>query len=157
MSFETKFSQEITDFERYGTYVYKSDEVGNVVFNSSSNDFSHVYLSLPLSNFVYDNSKVVSFYDPTFTEFVPPTTVSSDISAEQLQGDLEAAQQENAMLTEQLNSLIAVNESTPSLSEQMASKQVILELRRSLGQGRVDSDFSGDFPYAPLNKMTNAS
>jgi hypothetical protein len=155
MSFEQKFSQDITNFQRYGTYSYEYDEVGNVIFNSASNDFSQVYLAFPLPNFVYDTTKIVSFYDPTFTEFVPPTTTVAAPDAEQLQGDLEAAQQTNAELVKQLDDLIAVNESTPSLADQTAAKQVILELRKSLGEGRVDSDFSSDFPYMPVKKESS--
>jgi hypothetical protein len=153
MSFEEKFSQEITNFQRYGTYTYEYDEVGNLIFNSSSNNFSQVYLGLPLSNFVYDDTKVLNFYDPTFTEFVPPASASnSSQDITQVQSDLDAATTQNEVLTKQLQDLIAINESTPSLADQEAAKQVILELRKSLGEGRVDSDFSTDFPYAPVTK-----
>ena len=155
MSHDVKFSQDITNFQRYGNYTYEYDEVGNVIFNSSSNDFSQVYLALPLPNFVYDNTKIVSFYDPTFTEFVPSTTAAAIPNAEQLQGDLEASLQANAELVKRLDDLIAVNESTPSLADNIASKQVILELRKSLGEGRVDSDFSSNFPYTPVKKESN--
>jgi hypothetical protein len=155
MSFETKFSQDITNFQRYGTYTYESDEVGNVIFNSASNDFSQVFFAFPLPNFVYDNTKIVAFYDPTFVEFVPPTATAASADSAQLQGDLDAANQENAALQQQLDAAIAINESTPSVADNQAAKQVILELRKSLGQGGVDSDFSSDFPYMPIKKESN--
>ena len=154
MSHDVKFSQDITNFQRYGTYTYKSDEVGNAVFNSSSTDFSQVYFALSLPNFLYDETKLVSFYDPTFTEFIPQTDTAS-VDVFQIQGDLDAERQKNQELTQQLEAVIALNESTPSVSDKEASKQVILELRKMLGQGRVDSDFSEDFPYTPVQKESN--
>jgi len=157
MSFETKFRQDITNFQRYGTYTYQSDEVGNVIFNSSSNDFSEVYLALPLPNFLYDNTKLVSFYDPTFTEFVPSTQIEEnqlDLDFQTVQEELDIEKAKNETLTEQLNTLIEETANIPSPNP-MATKQVILELRKLIGQGRVDSDFSEDFPYTPLKKETN--
>ena len=65
------FSIDILKFKKDGTYEYKFDNMGNLYFNSSSNDFSQVYLSLPISNIIYNNSKIKQFYDPNFTEFTP--------------------------------------------------------------------------------------
>ena len=157
MSFEEKFSQQITNFQRYGSYSYEYDSAGNCIFNSSSNDFSQVFLAFPLPNYSYDNSKILSFYDPTFTEFIPQATsdVVTPEAISQMQKDLEAEKAQTSELTKQLDSLIAVNESTPSLADKQAAKQVILELRKAMGQGRVDSDFSSDFPYAPVKKETS--
>lgn len=150
------FSKEISDFQRYGTYSYEYDEVGNVVFDSSSNDFSHVYLALPLSDFVYNNTKINSFYNPEFVEFTPPTRseyVSPEV--EKIQTELNNTLAQNNEMAKQLDALIAENESNFSSAEKLASKQVIIELRKALDQGRVDSDFSEDFPYTPIKKTTN--
>lgn len=150
------FEKEITQFQRFGTYLYEFDDVGNLVLNSSSLDFSQVYVAFNLSNFNYDLNKVTSFYDPTFTEFVPPATSSAiTASADQLQSQLNDANSQNAILQSQLNDAIAANEATPSVADQQAAKQVILELREALGQGRVESDFSSDFPYTPINKPSS--
>lgn len=156
MSFAEKFTQQITDFQRYGTYAYGYDSVGNVIFNSSSNDFSQVYLAFPLQNFVYDGGKIQSFYDPAFVEFLP-TTGSQKMSAdaEQLQAELDSEKAKNKEMTQQLNTLIAASETSSSVADKEATKQVILELRKALKQGRVDSDFSDDFPYTPIKKAAN--
>lgn len=148
------FSGDIQNFQRYGTYTYKFDQVGNLNFDSSSSDFSRVYLAMPLRNVVYNNTKIQAFYDPTFTEFVPPTQslMTDDGESQQRVGVLE---EENASLRNQLNTLTTQTESDDSAANQLATKQVILELRKSLGQGRVDSDFSEDFPYAPVKKTAN--
>lgn len=148
------FSQEIHDFQQYGAYTYKFDEVGNLIFNSSSVDFSQVYVSFPLKNVILNNLKVENFYNPEFEEFIPSTSsISPVVDTDILQQQLNALQQENDTLKNQLDAVIAQNETSGSLADQMATKQVILELRKSLGQGRVDSDFSEDFPYTALRKV----
>ena len=156
MPFEDKFKQQISDFQRYGTYTYEYDEVGNVVLNPSSKEFSQVYLSLPIQNYIYDDSKVKNFYDPVFTEFVPPISINSsteDVGS--IQSKLADSEAKNIELNKKLDSLIEENESIPSSAEKQATKQVILELRKELGQGRVDSDFSEDFPYSAIQRPSS--
>lgn len=147
------FEQEISDFQRYGIYTYEFDASGNLIFNSSSAEFSQVYLSLPLQNVIYNNVKIASFYTTDFEEFVPTTgSTLPTSSAAELQTQLSTVQQENSALKDQLDALIGQNESNSSAADQQAAKQVVLELRKALGQGRVDSDFSDTFPYTPIKK-----
>jgi hypothetical protein len=147
------FSTDIQKFQQTGIYEYKFDSVGNLYFNSSSADFSQVYLSLPLTNVVYNNSKIEKFYDPDFLEFVPNTgSAELTSSIETLQQQLSVIQSENQALQTQLDTLVTTSESNSSAADQEATKQVILELRKTLGQGRVDSDFSDTFPYTPIKK-----
>lgn len=152
------FSTNIIKFQQDGTYEYKFDSIGNLYFNSSSADFSQVYLSLPLLNVVYNNAKIETFYDPQFREFVP-NTGSSELtsSIEALQQQLSTINEENSMLKIHLDNVIAQNTAVLDTSgpNQMAIKQVILELRKALGEGRVDSDFSDTFPYTKLIKPTS--
>jgi hypothetical protein len=157
MSFEDKFKQQIADFQRYGTYIYEYDEVGNVILNPTSKKFSQVYLALPILNYIYDNGKVKNFYDPTFTEFIPPTNDGNSVDVIGIQTKLSEAETRNAELNSRLDELTALNESNPSAAERQSTKQVILELRKELGQGRVDSDFSVDFPYTPIQKPEKIS
>jgi len=145
------FSQDIAQFQKDGVYTYKFDRVGNLYFNSSSTDFSQVYLSLPLTNVVYDNAKIEKFYDPVFGEFIPTTVVTASVvMTDDLQAQLGVVQQENITLKSHLDSLIAENEATSNASDSQAVKQIILELRIALGQGRVAANFSDTFPYAPI-------
>jgi hypothetical protein len=155
MSFEEKFRKQISDFQRYGTYTYEFDEVGNVVLNPASSDFSEVFVAFPLSNFVYEKTKLIGFYDPTFTEFIPNKASEVTPEVEQLQSEVQTLESKNLELNNRLDALISINESMPSSADTEASKQVILELRKSLGEGRVDSDFSEDFPYTPIKKAVN--
>jgi hypothetical protein len=150
------FSQEIQNFQRYGNYTYNFDSVGNMTFNSSSNNFNQVYVALPLSNVRYNNSKIRTMYNTDFEEFIPTTSSlnTTTQSIDNIQQQLDVIQQENITLKTQLDSVIAINEQSGSVAEDQATEQVILELRKALGQGRVDSDFSTDFPYTPIVKPT---
>jgi hypothetical protein len=148
------FSKDIYEFKQNGTYTYKFDSVGNLIFNSSSADFSQVYVAFPLYDVVFNDKKVDSFYNPEFEEFIPMTSsyTTSSIDANALNRQMALLQTENDQLKVQLDNAIANSETSGSLADQMAIKQVILELRKALGQGRVDSDFSDTFPYTALRK-----
>jgi len=151
-----EFSVNIQNFQRYGIYIYKPDDVGNFIFNSSSADFSRAYFAFPLQNFLYNDDKIASFYDVNFTEFaptIPATPISSVVvNTDEMQQQLDVVTQENTELKSQLDLLISQTNTFQQDSQDLANKQVILELRKSLGQGRVNSDFSEDFPYAPVRK-----
>ena len=146
------FSTNIQQFQQNGAYEYEFDDVGNLIFNSSSADFSQVYLSLPLTNVAYNNAKVASFYSPDFEEFIPTTASIVTSSVVDLQQQLGVLQEENSTLTTQLNAFVSSSTAESTGPNQTSIKQVVLELREALGQGRVDSDFSTDFPYTPIIK-----
>src|ERR1035437_989728 len=128
------FSTDIQKFLQAGTYEYEFDSVGNLYFNTSSTDFSQVYLKLPLTNVVYDNAKIAKFYDPEFREF-SPNTGSSEItsSMEALTQQLSIIQQENVGLQSQLDNVVAQSEVTATKTgpNQLAIQQVVLELRKA--------------------------
>jgi hypothetical protein len=148
------FAQDIQNFQRYGTYIYKFDNVGNMIFNSSSADFSQVYVSFPLQNVFYDNSKITSFYDPTFNEVqLTPAPILQDAAA--IQRQLDTIQIENASLKSQLDTIInsaIISDTSGSIA---VTKRLILNLREALGEGQIDTDFSETFPYLPLVKATS--
>lgn len=148
------FSQEIQDFRRYGTYTYKFDNVGNSIFDSSSINFNQVYIAFPLQNVIYDNSKIKTLYNVEFEEFVPQDSIAPEVVQvdNSQQEQLDLIKEENESLKSQLDSLVAQNEASGSMADSMAVKQVILELRKAVGEGRVDSDFSDTFPYTPVRK-----
>lgn len=146
------FSQEIHDFQRYGIYDYKFDNVGNLTFNSSSTDFHQAFVAFPLLNVFYNNSKIKTFYNTQFEEFVPQSVITGSNNDSGIENQLQVVQQENITLKTQLNDLIDQNEISGSAADQLATKQVIIELRKLLGQGRIESDFSDTFPYTPINK-----
>jgi len=149
------FSKEINNFQKYGTYVYKFDNVGNITFDSSSIKFNQVYIAFPLRNIIYGDSKINTIYNTEFEEFIPQiieSTVVDNVAESNIQTKLDIVQEENTTLKAQLDSIISISESTSSEADKMAVKEVILELRKTIGQGRVDSDFSESFPYTPIRK-----
>ncbi|HOS15957.1 MAG TPA: hypothetical protein PKX15_02925 [Bacteroidales bacterium] len=146
------FSQDIYEFKKNGTYTYKFDNSGNAIFNEKSSKFSHVYLSIPLSNPVMDENKINKFYNVEFEEFIPVTSSIKEesIAMSVFTQQMEILKEENESLKTKLDSAILASESNRSVADQMAIKQTILGLRIALGEGRVESDFSEDFPYTPL-------
>ena len=151
------FAQDIQTFQRYGTYSYEFDNVGNLTFNSSSQDFSQVYLSFPLYNISYNNRKIDTFYTTTFEEFVVQPTVEITSSVDTLTQQLNTLQVENTTLKQHLDGLISQSETNSSISGDVAIKQVIIGLRIALGQGKMASSFSSTFPYAPLISAISSS
>lgn len=145
------FDQDIQNYKRYGTYTYKFDNVGNVVLNSSSSNFNQVYVAFPLQNAVFDDSKIKTIYNVNFEEFIPQAETTSSVNVDDLLQQITTIQTENDSLKSQLDSVVVQSESASS-ADQLAAKQVILELRKALGEGMFDTDFSDTFPYTPIRK-----
>lgn len=151
------FSNNIYEFKKSGDYIYKFDPMGNLIFNREATDFSRFYLSLPLLNLNFIEKKIYNFYNIEFEEFIPVTlSIEEEKESEKMQEfnqQMELLKEENKELRESLDLVISSSESNSSVADQMAIKQVILELRKALGQGRVDGDFSEEFPYTPFRKV----
>lgn len=145
------FDENIQDYKRYGTYNYKFDESGNVIFNSTSSNFNQVYISFPLQNIIYDNSKIEMMYNVNFEEFIPQFKLTSSINVDNLLQQFTVIQDENKSLKTQLDKIVSESEISSDVNN-LATKQVILELRKLLGEGILDGDFSNTFPYTPIRK-----
>lgn len=147
------FSQQIANFTNYGVYNYKFDDVGNEILNPSSSIFQQVYFSLPLGNIMYDNNKILSFYDTTFTEFIPTelTTSSSTVFPQEAIDEINDITYQNLQLQGQLDSLIAGSTVDSSSADIQSIKDTIINLRIQLGQGSFDGDFQTVYPYLPLS------
>jgi len=154
------FALQVSNFEKYGTFSYKFDDVGNVILNPSSSIFQQFYIALPLTVVNYNNTKLTSFYDVTFTEFTPPASGSM---AKSLPNDvvdqINDLQTQNDDLQNRLNTLIAESELDNSAANVELVKDIIVALRIQLGQGTTTNDFQTSFPYAPLSieQQDNAS
>lgn len=145
------FDQDIQNYRRYGDYTYKFDNVGNVVLNPSSSNFNQVYIAFPLQNAIFDNSKIEAMYNVNFEEFIPQPEMTSSINVDDLLQQITTIQNENDSLKSQLDSVVIQSESASS-ADQLSTKQVILELRKALGEGITDADFSDTFPYTSIRK-----
>ncbi len=151
----TNFSQQIADFTTNGTYNYLFDSVGNEIINPSSSVFQQVYFAIPLGNYVYNNSRITSFYDSMFTEFIPSAISSSTSSSVSLfpqdaLDQISAITYENAQLQNQLQTLIATSEQNSGSADTQSIKNTIINLRIQLGQGSLSSDFEDVYPYLPI-------
>jgi len=147
------FSKEINDFQRNGTYNYNFDEGGNLIFNTSSLQFEQNYISIPLINCNYDNTKILSFYNLDFKEFIPTVSITSQVT-QSVSPEITQLTQENQDLKDKLLVLTETSDANITDSERLAIKQIILDLRISLKQGIAERDFSTTFPYLPLTKNT---
>jgi hypothetical protein len=143
------FDVQINNFQNLGTFNYEFDNNGNVIVNPSSSVFSKNYISIPLSMYEYDSSKISNFTDVTFTEFIPESPVLETSQTSRSSTEVTT----NTQITEtqsELNNIISSQSPTQTESEKLAIKQVILELRKKLGEGTDNSDFLDEFPYTAL-------
>jgi hypothetical protein len=145
------FTSQISSFKNAGIYVYKFDEVGNEILNPSSSIFQQHFIAFPTVNYDYNNAKIQSFYNPTFTEFVPQSNTGSTSTLPQdIIDQINEITQRNLILSNQLDELIAKSEITSTEADIQLVRDTILTLRIQAGQGKVSSDFSPDFPYSPI-------
>jgi len=144
------FNQQISNFINTGEYDYMFDDVGNEILNLSSSIFQQVYFSLPLYDYSY--TKILSFYNPVFTEFIPtiPTTGSSSIFPQEAIDQINSISLQNTQLENQLNSIIANSTQNSGSADIQSIKDTIISLRIQLGQGMNESDFQTIYPYLPI-------
>jgi hypothetical protein len=145
-----QFTKDISNFQKFGTYNYRLDEVGNEILNPSSSVFQENYFAFSLTNLNYDQSKILSFYNPEFTEFVKPKVTESISRGDDVELEIQNLKTENSVLLAQLNELIAQSEMTSNVATEQLIKNIILNLRVNLGQGKIEADFNTEFPYLPL-------
>jgi len=147
----TDFSIEISNYKNFGTYNYKFDCAGNELLNPSSSIFQQVYFSLPLESYVYNNSKLLSFYDSKFTEFIPSTS-SNEIStfSQEAIDQINAITYDNIQLQNQLRTLVDISDKNSNIADEQVIKDIIINLRIQLEQGIYTSDFDTAFPYLPI-------
>lgn len=145
------FTQDIKNFVSNGNFTYQFDEAGNVVLNPSSSVFQENYLSLTLAINSYDKVKILSFYNPAFTEFQKTEDTGSNQDIPQdVVDQINLITQQNQDLQGQLDQLVARSEVTSSFADEIVIKDIVISLRIQLGQGASESDFNDDFPYLPI-------
>jgi len=145
------FTSQIANFKNNGAYSYNFDEVGNEILNPSSSMFQQHFIAFPMANSDYNNSKIQSFYNPTFTEFVPQSaTGSASTLPQEIIDQINEITQRNQILSNQLDTLIAKSEITSTEADIQLVRDTILTLRIQAGQGKTATDFSNEFPYSPI-------
>ena len=145
------FMEQINEFTSHGTYSYKFDDVGNIILNPSSSVFQEHYVQLRLTNATYDENKIKTFYNTEFVEFIKPVEESQASSSFATQTEVDSIKKENEDLKSQLNDIISQSEQNSSAADIQAIKDIILQLRIELGQGKSELDFESEFPYLPID------
>lgn len=145
------FAQQIASFQSNGAYNYHFDSAGNEILNPSSSVFQENYLAFPTVYYVYDESKIVSFYDTKFTEFIPVVESGSTPPLPQdIIDQINEITQNNQILQNQLDAMISESEIDSTAANAQAVKDIIINLRIQIGQGANESDFRDNFPYLPI-------
>ena len=108
-------------------------------------------MAIPLTNVNYNSNKINSFYDTTFTEFIPSTSTGSTLVYPQEAIDkIDSITSQNSQLQNQLNTLILTSELDSNSADIQTIKNIIIGLRIQLGQGKLSTDFNNTFPYSPI-------
>lgn len=144
------FEKNIANFQKNGTFVYIFDEAGNITLNPSSSIFQQNYISFPTVNINYNDSKIDSFYDDTFSEFVSTNQTQTTNISQEIIDQINEVTKRNQLLQNQLNDLISQTEIDSAAADNQAIKDIIIELRIQLKQGSTSADFNDDFPYLPI-------
>jgi hypothetical protein len=143
---------EVATFKSFGTFTNNTDTFGNLqlVYSVAQSVNGNVnYVKVPLKTFVYNENKIVDSNSSDFTELQTPETQQKQNINEVLQQYNELLA-ENRILNETVNSLVEKYENNDDKQVIDAQKNTIINLRIQLGQGKVPSDFSDDFPFLPL-------
>jgi hypothetical protein len=143
---------EVAAFKSFGTFTNNTDTFGNLqlVYSVAQSVNGNVnYVKVPLKTFVYNENKIVDSNSSDFTELQTPETQQKQNINEVLQQYNELLA-ENRILNETVNSLVEKYENNDDKQVIDAQKNTIINLRIQLGQGKVPSDFSDDFPFLPL-------
>lgn len=122
---------------------YLSDN-GTLRSNIESSDPNKALTSFSVKFSKFSNKKIEELFDVEFTEFV------KDDTANETQELSPFTQDQIAFLENRLNQLTSdVEEAGDAVSLSSSQKDLIIELRILLGQGKDETDFSKDFPYNP--------
>ena len=142
----------VNKFKITGEFNNNLDDFGNyqLVYTVAQSMAAELnYVKVPLKTFVYNNNKIL---DSNTTEFNELQT----LQAQEKRDVNEILQQynnllaENRILNETVNTLVEKYENNDDKQVISAMKSEIINLRIRLGQGKVPSDFSDDFPFLPL-------
>jgi hypothetical protein len=141
------FESDINTFLVQGTFTNNLDEVGNVNLFTEPVDANQRYVAVSLLNYIYDNEKIISLYDVTINEFSVPTAITASAGETTNQDTITQLTSENLSLKDQLNAVLIASAANSTNAEVAAAKNVIINLRIQLGEGKLESDFSDVFPY----------
>jgi predicted nuclease with TOPRIM domain len=138
-------SKNILDFKNsIEQYKYSFNSVGNLFFKKNSDVFNERFLKLDVSNLEYHTSRLFEIYNIDFEEFTTNTSYDREQEFQKLENTIQELRQKIE------SSQSTVNVDSIKNSENLANKDVIIQLRIDMNQGKNESDFSNLFPYLPI-------
>jgi len=138
------FDTELKQFSIDGIFNNNLDDAGNINLNTDPIEINQRYIEFGLKNYLYNNEQIKLLYDVDIKEFAKPT---SSIVINTTDTTVSQLTQENESLRNQLNAVIAADNQNSASAVVDASKDVIINLRIKLNEGKTSDDFSDEFPY----------
>lgn len=135
------FTSDIQKFITQGEFTNNLDESANILLLNNPVKSNQKYMSYGLARVYYDSAKITELYNLSSVD-LKESDKNSTIE--------EELRLSNSRLKEELESLIQSSESSSVLSDLAGAKDVIIDLRIKLSEGKSISDFSPEFPYPPL-------
>ena len=129
-------------------------------FDKDEPTISSSILTFPMTLDVYDDNLVAENFELEFEEFI----VEDEIIVSEVTASIEATASQAD--TEPIGTVAELEQRVTTLSTALdeaqgdqvlinASKDEIIRLRISLGEGTSEADFNTEFPYLPLNDPEN--
>jgi hypothetical protein len=143
---------DLQTFRDTGVFSNNIDPFGNfqLIFNNDkTSDGKYYYSNILLKTLEYNTNKILDTNSVEFSELQNPQQQQTQDMATLLQ-QYNVQLAENRILNETVNNLVEKYENNDDKQVIAAMKTEIINLRISLGQGNVPSDFSDDFPFLPL-------
>lgn len=143
---------DLQTFRDTGVFSNNIDPFGNfqLIFNNDkTSDGKYYYSNILLKTLEYNTNKILDTNSVEFNELQNPQQQQTQDMATLLQ-QYNVQLAENRILNETVNNLVEKYENNDDKQVIAAMKTEIINLRISLGQGNVPSDFSDDFPFLPL-------
>jgi ABC-type uncharacterized transport system ATPase subunit len=148
-----KFSKDVKSFIGGTPYSYSFNSVGNLFFTEPTEKFNQTFLKIDTFQYEYNTEKFKKMNNIDFEDFksenssensqlTPSNVVQSD-SIDELNRKVEE-------LSTLLSSSMVDSDRLSELESDFSSnKSIIIDLRISAGQGKIESDFEDKFPYLP--------
>jgi hypothetical protein len=138
------FDKEIKQFLIDGAFNNNLDDAANINLSIDPIDVNQRYIEFGLKNYLYNNDQIKMLYDVEIKEFSIPVTIAPVNNTDNNTSQLI---QENEILKNQLNAVIAADNQNSASAIVDASKDLIIKLRIKLNEGKSTDDFSDAFPY----------
>lgn len=139
-------------FRNFGQFENNIDLYGNdqLVFNTEqATEGKFFYIKLDVRTFDYNDNKILDSNSVEFSE-LQTTKIEEQRDVNQILTAYNNLLEENRILNQTVNDLVEKYEQNDDKQVISEQKKTIINLRIQLGQGKVPSDFSDDFPFLPL-------